>query len=117
MNLFEEVGIITRLIREENKKQNETLGDIARSLKELNEILKNNAESKIITRWIVKVKFYTMDSSCHHEVTTTVIANSKKEALEKARERYEDIDFRRYEIKTEILTSEDIINEENKPNN
>nr|DAF48773.1 MAG TPA: hypothetical protein [Siphoviridae sp. ctt1f11] len=65
MNLIEEVGIIKELIKEENKKQNKILGDIASSLKELNEILKNNAESKTITRWIVKIKFYTEDNSYH----------------------------------------------------
>lgn len=117
MNLIEEVGIIKRIIKEENKKQNEILGDIARSLKELNEILKNNVESKTITRWIINIKFYTIDNRYHHEVTTTVIATSKKEALKKAQERHEDTDLRRYKITAEILTAEDIINEENKTNN
>ena len=32
MNLFEEVGIIKELIKEENKKQNKILGDIASSM-------------------------------------------------------------------------------------
>ena len=117
MNLFEEVEIIKELIKEENKKQNKILGDIASSLKELNEILKNNAESKTITRWIVKIKFYTMDNSYHHEVTTTVIATSKEEALEKAQERYEDADWRRYRTTAEVLTAEDIIINESEKSN
>ena len=117
MNLIEEVGIIKGLIKEENKKQNEILGDIARSLKELNEILKNNSESKTITRWIVNIKFYTVDNNYHHEVATTVIATSKKEALEKAQERYKDADWRRYRTTAEVLTAEDIIiSESEKPN-
>lgn len=117
MNLIEEVVIIKRLIKEENEKRNKILEDIARSLKELNETLKNSDEGKIATRWIINVKFYTADNRCHHEVTTTVIATSKEEALKKAQERYEDTDRRRYSITAEILTAEDIINEENKTNN
>nr|DAP35178.1 MAG TPA: hypothetical protein [Caudoviricetes sp.] len=117
MNLFEEVEIIKRLIKEENKKKNKLLEDIASSLKKLNEILKNSAESKIATRWIVKIKFYTMDSRYHHEVATTIIATSKGEALKKAQERYEDTELRRYKTTAEILTAEDIIiNESEKPN-
>ena len=117
MNLFEEVRVIKELIKEENKKQNKILGDIASSLKELNETLKNNAEIKTITRWILNIKFYMMDNRYHHEVTTTVIATSKKEAFKKAQERYEDADWRRYKITTEILTAEDIIiNESEKIN-
>lgn len=117
MNLIEEVVIIKRLIKEENYKRNEILEDIARSLKELNETLKNSDEGKTATRWIMNVKFYTTDNRYHHEVTTTVIANSRKEALKKAQERYEDENWRRYRITIEILTAEDIINEGNKTNN
>ena len=50
-------------------------------------------------------------------VAEWAISTSKEEALEKAQERYEDADWRRYRTTAEVLTAEDIIiNESEKAN-
>lgn len=104
----EEVERTERLITEENKKQNKVLEDVASSLKELNEILKNNAKSRITTRWTVITKYYNFVDTLLSLSEANVIAETKKEAFERAKERGNEPE-RAEKIRQCIISAEDII--------
>lgn len=108
MNLIEEVEIIKELIKEENKKQNKVLEDIASSLKEMNEITKNNNESKIVTRWIVRTKYYNFLDSLISQSEATVIAETKEGAFERAKKMADRPEHANNIIQC-VISAEDII--------
>ena len=111
--LFENMITLARKERNERRKEDE---EILRELKEIKELLKekNNSNNRVITRWNVRVKFIDMDNRIYLQKEISVIAKTKSEALEKAKERCEEQSWGK---KATIITAEDIIvNESEKLN-
>lgn len=108
MYMFEEVVRIEKHITKENKKQNKVLEDIASSLKEMNEIKKNNTESKIVTRWIIRTKYYNFLDSPISQSEATVISETKEDALERAKKMADEPEHAN-KIKQCVISAEDII--------
>lgn len=111
--VFENIEALASKERVERRKENkEILGE----LKEIKELLKekNNSNNGVITRWKVRVSFINMDNRIYLKEEKSVIAKTKREALEKAKERCEE---RSWRTEATIITAEDIIiNESEKPN-
>ena len=111
--LFENMKTLTSEERDGRRKENK---EILRELKEIKEILKekNNSDNRVITRWNVRVAFTDMDNRIYLQKEINVIARTKSEALEKAKER---CDERSWGKTATIITAEDIIiNESEKLN-
>ena len=103
--LFENMKTLASKERYERRKENE---EILRELKELKELLKekNNSNNRVITRWKVRVACLNMDNRIYLQEEKNVIAKTKREALEKAKERCEE---RSWRTEATIITAEDII--------
>jgi|GEM_PF-2234649 hypothetical protein len=111
--VFENIKALASKERVERRKENE---EILRELKEIKELLKekNNSNNRVITRWKVRVAFLDMDNRIYLQEEKNVIAKTKSEAVEKAKERCEKWSWRK---EATIITAEDIIiNESEKPN-
>lgn len=111
--LFEKMKTLASEERDERRKEEK---EILRELKEIKELLKekNNSNNKVITRWKVRVAFLNMDNRIYLQEEKNVIAKTKREALEKAKERCEE---RSWRTEATIITAEDIIiNESEKLN-
>lgn len=111
--VFENIKALASKERVERRKENE---EILRELKEIKELLKekNNSNNRVITRWKVRVAFLDMDNRIYLQEEKNVIAKTKSEAVEKAKERCEKWSWRK---EATIITAEDIIiNEIEKPN-
>lgn len=111
--VFENIEALASEERAERRKENK---EILRELKEIKELLKekNNSNNRVITRWNVRVAFTDIDDRIYLQKEISVIAKTKSEALEKAKERCEE---RSWGKKATIITAEDIIiNESEKAN-
>lgn len=111
--LFENIKTLARAESDERRQENK---EILRELKEIKEFLKEktNSNNRVITRWNVRVAFTDMDNRIYLQKEISVIAKTKSEALEKAKERFEE---RSWGKKATIITAEDIIiNESEKLN-
>lgn len=111
--VFENIKDLASEERVERRKENE---EILRELKEIKELLKeeNNINNRVITRWKVRVAFLDMDNRIYLQEEKNVIAKTKREAIEKAKERCEE---RGWKTEATIITAEDIIiNESEKLN-
>ena len=111
--VFENIKALASKEGAERRKENK---EILRELKEIKELLKekNNSNNRVITRWKVRVTFLNMDNRIYLQEEKNVIAKTKREALEKAKERCEE---RSWRTETTIITAEDIIiNESEKLN-
>lgn len=111
--VFENIKALASKERVERRKENE---EILRELKEIKELLKekNNSNNRVITRWKVRVAFLDMDNRIYLQEEKNVIAKTKSEAVEKAKERCEKWSWRK---EATIITAEDIIiNESEKLN-
>lgn len=101
--LFENIKTLASEERDERRKENKEL------LKE-----KNNSNNRVITRWSVRVAFIDIDNRIYLQKEINVIARTKSEALEKAKERFSE---RCWSKEATIITAEDIIiNESEKTN-
>lgn len=108
--VFENIKALAIKERVERRKENE---EILRELKEIKELLKEK-NNRVITRWKVRVAFLDMDNRIYLQEEKNVIAKTKSEAVEKAKERCEERSWRK---EATIITAEDIIiNESEKPN-
>lgn len=111
--LFENMKTLASEERDERRKEDK---EILRELKEIKELLKekNNSNNRVITRWNVRVAFIDIDDRIYLQKEISVIAKTKSEALEKAKERCEE---RSWGKEATIITAEDIIiNESEKLN-
>ena len=111
--VFENIKALASKERAERRKENE---EILSELKEIKELLKekNNSNNRVITRWNVRVAFIDIDNRIYLQKEISVIAKTKSEAIEKAKERCEERSWRK---EATIITAEDIIiNESEKPN-
>lgn len=111
--LFENIKTLASEERDERRKENK---EILRELKEIKELLKekNNSNNRVITRWSVRVAFIDIDDRIYLQKEIKVIARTKSEALEKAKERFSERSWRK---EATIITAEDIIINENEKTN
>lgn len=74
--VFENIKALASKERVERRKENE---EILRELKEIKELLKekNNSNSRVITRWKVRVAFLDMDNRIYLQEEKNVIAKTK----------------------------------------
>lgn len=111
--VFENIKALASKERDERRKENkEILGE----LKQIKELLKekNNSNNKVITRWKVRVAFLNMDNRIYLQEEKSVIAKTKSEAIEKAKERCEELGWK---TEATIITAEDIIINESEKSN